>query len=219
MRTIIYVDAFNLYYGALKGRAGSRWLDLLALAQRLLPANQIEGIAYCTAFVRPRPGNPDQLKRQKLYVAALKTIPCLTVYRGAYIPKKKWRPLVTGQASWTPQWPASVWFHDSEEKGSDVNLASRLLVDGYNGRFDAAAVISNDGDLKMPVAVVREDLGLPVTIVNPHSPRRRSSALSPNPLPANAKYIQLRQSDVQSCQFPTTITSSTGRLISKPASW
>jgi hypothetical protein len=219
MRTIVYIDAFNLYYGALKGKVGTRWLDLLALSQRLLPQNNIEGIVYCTAFVRPRPGNPDQLKRQKLYVAALKTIPNLTVYRGAYIPKKKWRPLVNPQPGLTAQWPTSSWFHDSEEKGSDVNLATRLLVDGYNGRYEAAAVISNDGDLKMPVAVIRQELGVPVTIINPHKPRKRSMALSPSPLPPNAKYIQLRQSDVVACQFPAAITTATGRQITKPAVW
>jgi hypothetical protein len=30
MRTIVYVDGFNLYYGALKGTP-YRWLDILAM--------------------------------------------------------------------------------------------------------------------------------------------------------------------------------------------
>jgi NYN domain len=219
MRTIVYVDGFNLYYGALKGHKGTRWLDLLALSKRLLPANDIVGIAYCTAFVRPRPGNPDQLKRQKLYIAALKTIPCLRVYKGAYIPLVKRRPLASPQPGQTSQWPTAALFHDSEEKGSDVNLATRLLVEAYNGRYEAAAIISNDGDLKMPVGVVRNELGLPVTVINPHKPKKRSMALSPNPLPRNAKYIQLRHSDVVACQFPTTLTTASGKRITRPARW
>lgn len=32
----------------------------------------------------------------------------------------------------------------TEEKGSDVNLASRLLRDGYRDNYDVAAIISND---------------------------------------------------------------------------
>lgn len=33
-----------------------------------------------------------------------------------------------------------------EEKGSDVNLATELLVDGFKRRFDMAAVVTNDAD-------------------------------------------------------------------------
>jgi hypothetical protein len=79
-----------------------------------------------------------------------------------------------------------------EEKGTDVNLATRLLLDGFNRRYESAAVISNDGDLKMPIRVVRDELGLHVTVVNPvlHS-KHRSAALSPDPLPANASFIRL----------------------------
>jgi hypothetical protein len=53
-----------------------------------------------------------------------------------------------------------VW--NTEEKGSDVNLASYLLIDGFRARYDIAVVISNDSDLKTPVEFVRGDLGAPV---------------------------------------------------------
>lgn len=36
MRTNVYVDGFNLYYGSLKGTP-HRWLDLDALCARMLP--------------------------------------------------------------------------------------------------------------------------------------------------------------------------------------
>ncbi len=35
MRTIVYVDGFNLYYGALKGSPW-KWLDLLLLFETIL---------------------------------------------------------------------------------------------------------------------------------------------------------------------------------------
>lgn len=44
MGTCIYVDGFNLYYGALKGRP-HKWLDLEALCRVLLPGDQIVRIA------------------------------------------------------------------------------------------------------------------------------------------------------------------------------
>lgn len=40
MATIVYVDGFNLYYGALRG-SPYKWLDLEALSRRLLPKDDI----------------------------------------------------------------------------------------------------------------------------------------------------------------------------------
>jgi hypothetical protein len=216
-KTFVYVDGFNLYYGALRGRVGTRWLNLRALAERVLPNNEIAGIVYCTAYVKERPGKPDQLAHQTLYVKALETLTGFELHKGAYIEKRVRRPLVADQEGWTPDWPEVAFFHDSEEKGSDVNLATRLLVDGYADRYRAAAVISNDGDLKMPLEIVRGELGLPVTVINPHP--RRSLALSPNPLPTNARYVQLRRADVAASQFPDTVTTRSGRTITKPSNW
>ena len=60
MRTNVYVDAFNLYYGSLKGTP-YRWLNLEALLRRLLIAgNQLQKIKYYTAHVGARPDEPDK---------------------------------------------------------------------------------------------------------------------------------------------------------------
>ena len=63
MRTIVYVDGFNLYYGAVKGTT-YKWLDILRLCQYLLPKNEIIKIKYFTALVTARPSDPDQPNRQ-----------------------------------------------------------------------------------------------------------------------------------------------------------
>jgi hypothetical protein len=52
-----------------------------------------------------------------------------------------------------------------EEKGSDVNVASLLLLDVLGGEVDAMVVVSNDSDLALPVRAVRERV--PVGLVNP----------------------------------------------------
>ena len=66
-----------------------------------------------------------------------------------------------------PGLPSYVLVRDSEEKGSDVNLATRLLVDGFNGEYEQAVVVSNDADFAAAMRYVRDDLGLRVTLVNP----------------------------------------------------
>ena len=56
-----------------------------------------------------------------------------------------------------------------EEKGSDGNVASHLLLDALGGAVDAAIVVSNDSDLGFPVKAVRNLV--PVGMVNPRGGR------------------------------------------------
>jgi hypothetical protein len=63
--------------------------------------------------------------------------------------------------------PHTVEVIRTEEKGSDVNLASYLLLDGFRSDCEATVVISNDSDLKVPIELARAELGLVVGVVNP----------------------------------------------------
>jgi hypothetical protein len=109
---------------------------------------------------------------------------------------------------------AEVW--TPEEKGSDVNLASHLLIDGFRARYDVAVVISNDGDLKEPVHFVRNDLGAPVGVLNPHP--HRSWALSPHQLPRGSFYKPIRPGALAASQFSNQLRDRTG-VFHKPARW
>jgi len=53
MRTCVYVDGFNLYYGALRNTP-YKWLDVARLCGLLLPNHDITRIAYFTARVSAR---------------------------------------------------------------------------------------------------------------------------------------------------------------------
>ena len=68
MKTYVYVDAFNLYFGAVRGTP-YRWLDLAAFCRILLPAHHIDRIKYFTAIVHSRPSDPAQPDRQRTYLA------------------------------------------------------------------------------------------------------------------------------------------------------
>ncbi len=52
-----------------------------------------------------------------------------------------------------------------EEKGTDVNLASHLLIDVLESRVSAALVLTNDSDLAFPIKVARSYV--PVGTINP----------------------------------------------------
>ncbi len=54
MKTYVYIDAFNLYYGCVKNTP-YKWLDLSKLCAILLPQHHIERIKYFTARVKSLP--------------------------------------------------------------------------------------------------------------------------------------------------------------------
>jgi hypothetical protein len=100
----------------------------------------------------------------------------------------------------------------TEEKGSDVNLATHLLHDAHRGLFDIAVVISNDSDLLEPIKLVRQHLKKQVGVLNPH----------PNPSRALLPHIdfikQIRAGVLKTAQFPSTLVDAHG-TFTKPATW
>jgi hypothetical protein len=92
MRTWVYVDGFNLYYGALKGTP-LKWLNLIELSKRLLPATHtINRVKYFTARVSGA-ANSSAPRDQQAYLAALQTIPEIEIHFGRFLAKTIWRPI------------------------------------------------------------------------------------------------------------------------------
>jgi hypothetical protein len=212
-RTNVYVDGFNLYYGALKGRGpGYKWLDLARLVQRLFPDHDVCRLRYFTARVSARPNDLQLPDRQQADLRALATLPGLTVHPGEFKVTYPWMPLYQPSArAGSPLTKAQVI--KTEEKGSDVNLATYLVFDGCRQDYDEAIVITNDSDLREPVRLVREELQLPVGVINPHSRARQSLAIK-------ASFSrQLRPETVAACQFPDIVKDAAGRSIRKPVGW
>lgn len=218
MRTIIYVDGFNLYYRLLDKRSALKWLNLKALAEQLLqPANVVVGVRYYTTHISGRV-DPTAPARQQLYLDALRTIPEMSIHFGTFLTSKKFAGLVhppnfRPQAAMSPPWPDVVQVIKVEEKGSDVNLACHLLLDAFQGNYDVAAVISNDSDLVEPIRITTQILGKPVGLLTPVS--------NPNPqLKQAASFVRhVSVSDLAAAQFSDPIVRPDGTTISKPASW
>lgn len=207
MKTYVYVDGFNLYYGAVKDTP-YRWLNINALCQRLLPKNRIEKIKYFTARVTGRPDDPGQPTRQQSFLRALRTLPNLEIIYGHFLTNEVYMP----RADSSPAKREYVKVIKTEEKGSDVNMATHLLRDGFRNEFEAAVLITNDSDLLEPVRIVRNELGFVVGILNPH--KRASRVLT-----REASFVkQIRQGVLKASQFPTQLTDTHG-VITKPAQW
>lgn len=209
MRTRVYVDGYNLYYACLKSTP-FKWLDPLALAREQLPRNDIDKLRYFTAQVSARPHDPDQPVRQQIYFRALSTVPEIEIQLGHFLTHEITMP---DAAAWKAGRYRPVRVMKTEEKGSDVNLASHLLMDAFEDKLDVAVIVSNDSDLKEPIRLVRERFGKKIVLLAPKS-NRISGALRPL-----ADYIrQFGQSALARAQFPAHLTDETG-AFHKPARW
>ena len=205
--TNIYVDGFNLYYGALRGTP-YKWLNPLQMCQVILkPYHAYHRLRYFTALVKARPHDPDQPVRQEAYLRAVGTIPGSTVHYGYYLAHEVMMPLATDPRK-------KVRVIKTEEKGSDVNLATYLLVDGFRGDYECAVVVSNDSDLVEPIRIVRDELKRTVVVLNPH--RKQPAQALQN---TASLFRTIREHALLRSQFPAVLTDAQGRTIRKPSSW
>lgn len=220
MRTIVYIDGFNLYFRMLQRRPDLKWVNPKILAEQALRSeNHVIQVRYYTARVSARV-DPTAPSRQQVYFNALSTVPEVVIHQGTFLATKKFAGLVhppqfrPQPAAQLPQpWPAVVKVHKTEEKGSDVNLASHLLLDAFRDNFDVAAVLSADSDLIEPIRIATRELGKVVGLLLP--------VAVPNPdLAAVSSFVRrLNVGHLTAAQFPNPLTLADGTRIEKPTSW
>jgi uncharacterized LabA/DUF88 family protein len=140
---------------------------------------------------------------------ALKTIPNLEIVLGHFLTHPVRLPL----ANPTPGQNSYAEVIKTEEKGSDVNIATHLLHDGYQGAYGVAIVISNDSDLVEAIKIVRNELNKGVIVLNPR-PNSPSQELK-----RTATFVKdIRQGVLAASQFPNTMQDKNG-TFTKPANW
>ncbi len=209
MRTFVYIDGFNLYHRALR-KTGFKWLNVVRLAEEMFPGDFIARVCYFTALINARPNDQGSQQRQSTYLRALRTSPDIEIHFGTYKERIIERPLFEPVKGL----PRYVKVRNSEEKGTDVNLATRLLVDGFAGLYEQAVVLSNDADFASPIKFVRDELGLKVMLINPDQrkqvPRRLLMSAT------GAKRLLRRH--LRRSQFPPMLTDQHG-TITKPPTW
>jgi len=243
VRLGVYIDGFNLYYGGRsifgRGTAGWKWLDVRALVARVIPPHWqnavIDRVVYCTAVI-DQADNPSGYLDQDIYLKALTAHRSVDfIEYGYYVNRVKYAPLaVKGSGKQgkpqlvTPTWPVMIQdgagnqllnatfmvsVSHREEKGSDVNVASHLLVDVLSGQIDAAVVISNDSDLRYPLGHARTLV--PVGLINPGSgPRAGALAGKPTDGVGGHWWYRLTKTDYTSAQMPATVQN-----LSCPVGW
>lgn len=204
--TNVYVDGFNLYNGCVKDKPDCKWLDLRGFAANLLGKSHTVGAVYWfTAPVWIFGGNTDQRERQNNYGRALRAHSGVVVQEGRFQQNEKTVWIVaTGQRE-----KASVL----EEKGSDVNLAVRLVWDSFSDHdMTGALVVSNDSDLQEAINMAQKLKKMVVTC-NPHHAEGQANHLDGD----ERRVIDVRH--LRRNQLPNPVKDAKGRQIWRPTSW
>ena len=208
-----YVDGFNLYYGSLKNRWSQlKWLNLQTFCEGLAAGRTVKRVRYFTAQAQNTRRDPNVAARQQMYLRALATLPKVSIHYGLFVVRDVLMPLTNNP---TPDNPAIVRVTRTEEKRTDVNLATALLLDCFDNDCDEVVVISNDSDLIAPVTAIRQRFGKPVGIISPQRPQRRSSVLAQA---ASWSYGTINRRHFANNQLPPQMTDANG-AFTKPATW
>jgi phosphohistidine swiveling domain-containing protein len=203
MKTCVYIDGFNLYYGSLKDTP-YRWLNIQKMCKLLFPNDNIVKIKYFTAPVKAKGIDVDAPNRQQVYLRAIRTLANVEIIEGFFLSHTVTMKLAHGNGY------AQVI--KSEEKGTDVNIATHLVHDAHIGYFEKAVVISNDSDLVTPISVVAGELNLPVVVVSPFE----KNNIQLKSVATGIKKI--RRGLLSVSQFDEVLTDSKG-TISIPEKW
>ena len=211
-RTIVYIDGFNLYYGLLRFTC-FKWLDVVAFADALLPHPELHDIAsvkYFTARVNYDPLEPMARMRQEIYLSALSAYrPDLRIIEGYYRRFRARYPFSKEPCKSCGKVPfATVW--KTEEKRSDVNMASQMFIDHIETAFDCIVLVSGDSDLVAPLHYLKKQTGKTVLVFNPHErPSEDLRAVS-------SYYAHIPRDLPASCQLPDVVALPNGRPSTAP---
>lgn len=200
-RIIAYVDGFNLYFG-IRDKRWRRyyWLDIQRLAKHLLKSHQtLECTKYFTSRVMD---NPEKQKRQNSFLEALETLTDFEMFFGKYIVNRM-RCSKCNFISFIPN-----------EKMTDVNIATEMLADAFQDRFDTALLIGADSDLKGPLVAIR-NLFPAKRIIVAFPPERRSWDLRN----IAHGYISIGEHELRNSQFPDELIKPDGYVLKRPEEW
>ncbi len=160
LRTIAYIDGFNLYYGCLKSTQ-YKWVDLFKLCQRIAtehnPSAELVQVKFFTADIKARLSRHGDtaLHSQQSYHRALQALyqpPQLEIIKGYYTIQQATQPPYKKPIRMDEK--IAVW--RIEEKQTDVNIALNMYRDAVQDDTDAMLVLSNDSDIAPAIEAVKE---------------------------------------------------------------
>lgn len=235
LRTRVYVDGYNLYYGCLKGTP-HKWLDPLSLFGRILPTvkanidqlgplkSELDPLAvkFFTAPILEKVAKAeDSAHSQEKYHQALKKHlkGRIEIVKGYYSLGEARAKVIDKQDP--RKWPrdcieTSIW--KLEEKQTDVNLSVHAVVDALKGGIEHVVIVTNDTDIEPALKMIREHTKAAVGLIIPTTNRQRQPNSS---LAGHAHWVRkhITTDELRASQLPLVIPNGKRDAISKPESW
>lgn len=231
LRTRVYVDGSNFYYGCLKGTC-YKWLDLYRLfAHEVLPSILVqragvpcrcerlpEAIQYFTArIIEMAAKAADSVSSQARYHSALRKLHDgrIRIIEGYYSLTKVRMPRIEeGRPERLPRDCDRVPVWKLEEKQSDVNLALHACHDAVSDQIDQAVIVSNDTDLMPALRMIRAHTKVIVGLVIPTLDRQR---LPNADLAAHCHWVRrhLTIAELAASQLPRVVHAGKSRRSSR----
>jgi 6-hydroxy-3-succinoylpyridine 3-monooxygenase len=230
LRTRVYVDGYNLYYGCLKNTP-HKWLDVLALVERILrtvlckendvevsyrlapPALKFFTAPILTAFAR----SDDSVSCQANYHNALRghlgdALEIILGYHDARPARARaWREGMSAREC------AMLEIWKLEEKQSDVSLALHAFGDAVRGEVGHVIAVTNDSDFAPAMRMIRQHTRAIVGLI---VPARKATNRVNAELARHAHWVRscILDEELAKSQLPMMVRSKS-RVMHKPTSW
>lgn len=235
LRTRVYIDGYNFYYGCLR-RTPYKWLDLLALFEsHILPSALVTdgdgrilqsgllpspSIKFFTAkIIESVAKSVDSVSSQARYHTALRKLHDgrIELIEGYYAVNKMKVKIVDAEApDRQPRECQEIQAWKVEEKQSDVSLALQAYHDAITGQIDHAVIVTNDTDIAPALEMIRANTGVIIGLVVP----TRDHTRQPNTdLVKHAHWCRTHITDreLASSQLPRVVPGRQPTV--KPESW
>ncbi len=173
------------------------------MAQTLLrTGQQLVEVKYFTSRISATRADPQKVRRQVAYLEALQTLPDVQIFFGHYLES----PVECRRCG-------ATWI-GHEEKMTDVNLATELLTDAFDDRFDMALLVTADSDLTRPIEVVRRRFPAK-RVVLAFPPDRFSERLKQ----VGSAFFTIGRDALAASQLPDQVAKPDGFVLHRPAEW
>ena len=179
LKTSIYIDGYNLYYGRLRGTQ-YKWLDVVALFSQITrsiePQSQIISVKFFTAPALPKFSRhgKESMRAQNDYHRALeaKYPDKFEKVLGSHVYEKDGTkmPVYVEGNLFDKDNTVRVW--RLVEKKTDVNLALSMYRDASKRVLNQVVLISNDTDTEPAISALMEDFpALKIGMIIPRGPQ------------------------------------------------
>ena len=223
MRTCVYIDGYNLYFGCLYGST-YKWLDLVKLFDKYIVSSHeqkssIVSVKYFTSPSKDSISNtPGSRQRQDRYHKALRYQDNrLEIIFGYHQESKTsgWTLDANGERERCRSKVIVI-----EEKQTDVNIALAMYADVVAGRIDHIVLCSNDADLEPALRRVREEFPkIKIGLVIPRHPGNQGRKSERLARCADWIRSEINQQELAGSQLPSDLKGHRNCPIKKPELW